>query len=105
MVGHSWGTLVALAFAVRFRADTAGLVLLSGYYFPNLRLDALLVAVGAIPIWGDVLRYTISPDFRLDDDAADQAPDVRPFAHDRTIQGRIFHGHGAAAIPDPGDCR
>jgi pimeloyl-ACP methyl ester carboxylesterase len=63
VVGHSWGTLVALAFAVRFRADTAGLVLLSGYYFPNFRLDALLVAVGAIPILGDVLRYTISPIF------------------------------------------
>src|SRR5690349_13267752 len=63
VVGHSWGTLVALAFAVQFRADTAGLVLLSGYYFPNFRLDALLVAVGAIPILGDVLRYTISPLF------------------------------------------
>ena len=63
VVGHSWGTLVALAFAVRFRADTAGLVLLSGYYFPNLRIDALLVAWGAIPIFGDILRYTISPVF------------------------------------------
>jgi pimeloyl-ACP methyl ester carboxylesterase len=63
VVGHSWGTLVALAFAARFRADTAGLVLLSGYYFPNFRLDALLVTVGAIPIVGDVLRYTISPLF------------------------------------------
>ena len=61
VVGHSWGTLVALAFAVRFRADTAGLVLLSGYYFPNLRIDALFVAWGAIPIFGDLLRYTISP--------------------------------------------
>ena len=61
VVGHSWGTLVALAFALRFRAETAGLVLLSGYYFPNFRIDALLVAVGAIPVLGDVLRYTISP--------------------------------------------
>ena len=63
LVGHSWGTLVALAFAVRFPADTAGLVLLSGYYFPTFRLDALMVAGGAIPILGDVLRYTISPLF------------------------------------------
>ena len=63
VVGHSWGTLVALAFAARHRADTAGLVLLSGYYFPNFRFDALLVAIGAIPFLGDVLRYTISPLF------------------------------------------
>lgn len=54
---------MSLSFAVRFRADTAGLVLLSGYYFTTLRIDALLVAFGAIPIFGDILRYTISPAF------------------------------------------
>ncbi len=63
VVGHSWGTLVALAFAAQFPADTAGLVLLSGYYFPALRVDSLLVAVGAIPVIGDALRYTVSPVF------------------------------------------
>ena len=31
VVGHSWGTIVALALAVRHQADLAGLVLLSGY--------------------------------------------------------------------------
>ena len=63
IVGHSWGTLVALAFAIRHRSDTAGLVLLSGYYFPTLRFDALLVAVGAVPVLGDIWCYTISPVF------------------------------------------
>ena len=63
LVGHSWGTLVALAYAIRHRSDTAGLVLLSGYYFPTFRLDALMVAPGAVPVLGDVLRYTISPIF------------------------------------------
>lgn len=63
VVGHSWGTLVALAYAVRHPADTAGLVLLSGYYFPTLRLDALMVAPAAVPVLGDVLRYTLSPVF------------------------------------------
>ena len=63
VVGHSWGTLVALAFAIRHPADTAGLVLLSGYYFPTLRLDALMVAPVAVPVLGDVLRYTVSPVF------------------------------------------
>ena len=61
VVGHSWGTLVALAFAVRHQAETAGLVLLSGYYFRTLRPDTLLVMPGALPGLGDVLRYTVSP--------------------------------------------
>jgi pimeloyl-ACP methyl ester carboxylesterase len=61
VVGHSWGTIVALALAKRHQADVAGLVLLSGYYFWTLRPDALLVAAGALPVLGDVLRYTISP--------------------------------------------
>ncbi|PTQ12396.1 alpha/beta hydrolase [Sphingomonas oleivorans] len=63
VVGHSWGTLVALALAIRYPADTAGLVLLSGYYFPTFRLDAVMVAPGAVPLLGDILRYTISPLF------------------------------------------
>lgn len=63
VVGHSWGTLVALALAIRHPTDTSGLVLLAGYYFPTLRLDALMVAPGAIPVLGDILRYTISPIF------------------------------------------
>jgi pimeloyl-ACP methyl ester carboxylesterase len=63
VVGHSWGTLVALALAERHPAAVAGLVLLSGYYFPTPRLDALLVAPVAIPVLGDILRYTISPVF------------------------------------------
>ncbi len=61
VVGHSWGAIVALSLAVRHPADTTGLVLLSGYYFWTLRPDVLLVAAGAIPVLGDVLRYTVSP--------------------------------------------
>ncbi len=63
VVGHSWGTLVALALAVRHPRDVAGLVLLAGYYFPTPRLDALMVAVVTVPVLGDVLRYTLSPVF------------------------------------------
>jgi pimeloyl-ACP methyl ester carboxylesterase len=61
VVGHSWGTLVALALALRDRADMAGLVLLSGYYFPSVRADAALGSWRAMPVLGDMLRYTISP--------------------------------------------
>jgi pimeloyl-ACP methyl ester carboxylesterase len=63
VVGHSWGTLVALALAERHPAGVAGLVLLSGYYFPVPRLDALMVAPAAVPVLGDILRHTVSPVF------------------------------------------
>jgi pimeloyl-ACP methyl ester carboxylesterase len=36
----------------------AGLVLVSGYYWPGLRLDRWLAAPTAVPVLGDVLRYT-----------------------------------------------
>jgi pimeloyl-ACP methyl ester carboxylesterase len=61
VVGHSWGAIVALAMAVRHQPDVAGVVAVSGYYFWTLRPDVLLVAVGALPVVGTVLRYTISP--------------------------------------------
>jgi pimeloyl-ACP methyl ester carboxylesterase len=61
VVGHSLGTIVALALAERYQADIAALVLLSGYYFWTLRPDVLLVAPGALPVLGDILRYTVSP--------------------------------------------
>lgn len=34
VVGHSWGALVALAWAMQNRTSVSGLVLLSGYYYP-----------------------------------------------------------------------
>jgi pimeloyl-ACP methyl ester carboxylesterase len=61
IVGHSWGTLVALALAKRNPSLTAGLVLLSGYYFPSIRSDVVLATGPAVPVLGDIMRYTISP--------------------------------------------
>ena len=61
VLGHSWGTLVALAMALEFPEDVHGLVLVSGYYYPSVRLDAPLSAPPAIPLVGDLLRYTIAP--------------------------------------------
>jgi pimeloyl-ACP methyl ester carboxylesterase len=61
VVGHSWGTLVALAMALEFPSYVRSLVLLSGYYYPSLRLDAALAAPPAIPVIGDLMRFTISP--------------------------------------------
>jgi pimeloyl-ACP methyl ester carboxylesterase len=61
VVGHSWGTLVALELALHHPDAVSGLVLLAGYYTPTVRVDVPLVAPPAIPVIGDVLRYTISP--------------------------------------------
>jgi len=61
VVGHSWGTLVALSLALEHPADVNRLVLLSGYYFPTARFDVPVLSPPAIPIIGDLMRYTISP--------------------------------------------
>jgi pimeloyl-ACP methyl ester carboxylesterase len=61
VVGHSWGTLTALALALDHPAQVGGLVLLGGYYYPTFRPDALMMAGPAIPVLGDVMRYTVSP--------------------------------------------
>ena len=61
IVGHSWGALVALAMALRRPTETAALALLSGYYYPSVRCDVVLMFSPAVPVVGDVIRYTISP--------------------------------------------
>jgi len=61
VVGHSWGTLVALSLGLQVPDVVRGLVLVSGYYYPSLRLDVLVGAPPAVPLVGDVLRYTVAP--------------------------------------------
>src|SRR3954469_7894954 len=56
ILGHSWGTLVALPLAVKRWRDLRGLVLLSGYYYPTRRADVALSAPLAIPGVGDAAR-------------------------------------------------
>ena len=60
LVGHSMGTLVAMAMALDRPDRVGGVVLLGGYYYPNARVDALLMAPVALPILGDVMRYTVT---------------------------------------------
>lgn len=61
VLGHSWGALVALEYGLLYPRQVWALVLLSGYYYPTLRLDVPLLSPPAIPLVGDVMRYTISP--------------------------------------------
>jgi pimeloyl-ACP methyl ester carboxylesterase len=60
VLAHSWGTMVALALARQQPALVSGMVLASGYYYPSVRLD-VLTGTPAIPVLGDLMRYTISP--------------------------------------------
>lgn len=61
VLGHSWGSLVAVALALQAPGLVRSLVLASGYYYPTLRADVILASPPAIPGLGDVLRYTVSP--------------------------------------------
>lgn len=61
LFGHSWGACVAVRFAAEHPQAVEGLVLASGYYYPGLRADMFALAGPAVPGFGDVLRYTISP--------------------------------------------
>lgn len=61
VVGHSWGTLVALELGLQHPGMVKRLLLLSGYFFPTFRPDVPVFAAPAIPVLGDLMRYTISP--------------------------------------------
>jgi pimeloyl-ACP methyl ester carboxylesterase len=61
VLGHSWGTQVAVALALEPGIDLAGLVLLSGYYYPTARADVVFLSGPAVPVIGDLMRYTVSP--------------------------------------------
>lgn len=61
VVGHSWGTLVAIAMALEYPDYVRSLALLSGYYYPSLRFDVGLLSPPAIPVVGHIMRYTVSP--------------------------------------------
>jgi pimeloyl-ACP methyl ester carboxylesterase len=59
--GHSWGALVACELALNHPDMVDGLALVSGYYFPTSRTEALLAAGAALPIIGPTVSRSISP--------------------------------------------
>ncbi len=61
IVGHSWGTLVALNMALDHAEAVAGLVLVSGYYYGLARPDVVPSSIPAIPLLGDILANTLAP--------------------------------------------
>jgi pimeloyl-ACP methyl ester carboxylesterase len=61
VLGHSWGTLVALAMALNYPRYVRGIALVGGYYYPGPRIDAALGALPALPVLGQLWRYTFAP--------------------------------------------
>lgn len=60
VAAHSFGTLPALALAMRRPELVDGLVLIGGFYYPQRRPDEMLSTL-AVPGIGDALRTTIAP--------------------------------------------
>ncbi len=61
LIAHSWGTLVALNLALRRSNAVSGLILMSGYYFPSVRMDVAMQMPASAPFVGNLLRHTIWP--------------------------------------------
>ena len=77
MLGHSWGTMVAVSLALQAPDLVRSLVLLSGYYFPTARLDVALNTPLAVPGIGDAMRHTF-PAAGSAHAAGRHSGDVRP---------------------------
>lgn len=61
VLGHSWGSMVALSMALAEPQALRALVLVAGYYTPSARLDAPLMGLPALPVIGPLMRHTVSP--------------------------------------------
>lgn len=61
LVGHSWGSLVAIAMGLAFPHSVKSLVLLSGYYYPSLRADSAMASPFTLPGVGRLLSWTVAP--------------------------------------------
>ena len=61
VLGHSWGASVAIALALEHPEAVRGLILESGYYYPSVRGDVVMASGPAVPVLGDIMRYTVSP--------------------------------------------
>jgi pimeloyl-ACP methyl ester carboxylesterase len=61
LVGHSFGAAVALAYAMRYPGEIAGVVAISPIAFPEPRLEQFLFGPRGLPILGEALAASIGP--------------------------------------------
>lgn len=63
VVGHSFGSLVAIALGIGFPRSAKALVLMSGYYYPTMPFAMSPIAIAATSFARDIARYTVEPMF------------------------------------------
>ncbi|MBV9396211.1 MAG: alpha/beta hydrolase [Methylobacteriaceae bacterium] len=61
LVGHSFGAAVALAYAMRYPSEIAGVVAISPIAFPEPRLEHFLFGPRGLPLVGEALAASIGP--------------------------------------------
>ena len=108
ILGHSWGTLVAVAWALDHPEALSRLVLASGYFFPTLRADALPTAIAGMPVVGDLFAHTVAPlQTRLTGPLGNRmifspARPTRAFLNDMPFGLMLRPGHLRATAADSG---
>ncbi len=60
LVGHSWGTTLALVYALRYPGDAAGLVLAGAVGYPYSEPFSTLLSVFHLPVAGWFIRNTLA---------------------------------------------
>jgi pimeloyl-ACP methyl ester carboxylesterase len=61
LVGHSWGGALALAYALEFQDDVAGLVLLAPAAYESDDGVSFLTKLPALPLIGDLINFIFTP--------------------------------------------
>ncbi|MGJ3262060.1 MAG: alpha/beta fold hydrolase [Salinarimonas sp.] len=79
VVGHSWGSLLALAMALDPRGPVQGAVLMSGFYYPQEGGDPAVLGLPSVPVLGRALVWTLG------------IPTIRQLAP--RLYARLFHPH------------
>lgn len=60
LVGHSWGTTLALVYALRYPGDVAGLVLAGAVGYPYSEPFSALLSIFHVPVTGWFIRNTLA---------------------------------------------
>ncbi len=60
LVGHSWGTSLALVYALRYPGDVAGLVLAGAVAYPYTEPFTTMLSLFHLPVAGWVLEHTLA---------------------------------------------
>ncbi|MDX6446496.1 MAG: hypothetical protein QOH71_3570 [Blastocatellia bacterium] len=61
LVGHSWGGALALAYALEFQDEVAGLVLLAPAAYESDDGVSFLTKLPALPVIGDLINFLFTP--------------------------------------------